>query len=223
MVLAFFKGSNEGGLEQIETQIVGMVADCRHTFDAAMGALIGGGDPNAVGDDIGETDRRINDTEQTIRRELVVHVSVHGTQDVPTVLNYILVVKKLERIGDQHKNIFDLALEGVSFVGAPDFERLVAYKDEISAMFGEVTRVLSDQDLDGARVLMDRGDALLDEFDELVIEQVHARTDASQAVPRALLFRYLKRVVANLANVTSSVVVPLDQLDYHEDGSDADM
>jgi phosphate transport system protein len=223
MVLAFFKGSDEGGLEHIETQIIGMLADCRHTFDVAMGALIGGGDPQAVGDDVGHTDQRINDTEQRIRRELVIHASVHGTQDVPTVLNYILVTKKLERIGDQHKNIFDLALEGVSFVGADDLDRLVVYKDTISTMFGEVSQILTEQDLDAARELMERGDAMLDEFDDLVVEQVHARTDASQAVPRALLYRYLKRVVANLANVTSSIVSPVDQLDYHEDGTDADM
>jgi phosphate uptake regulator len=223
MVLSFFKRPGEGGLEHIEKQLTGMITDCRHTFDAAMGVLVGGGEPEAVAGDIGETDQRINDTEQEIRRELVVHASVHGTADVPTVLNYILVSKKVERIGDQNKNIFDLAAEGVSFAGAPDFDQLVRYKDELSGMFGDVASVFTDADLDQAQVVMQRGDQMLREFDELVVEQVHSHGDASQAVPRALLYRYLKRVTANLASVASAMVNPLDRVDYHEDGTDADM
>ncbi len=223
MVLSFFKSSSEGGLEHIDAQVTQMLEDCRHTFDAAMAALLGGGDPSVVGDDIGETDQRINSAEQDIRRELVVHASVRGAMEVPTVMNYILMVKKIERIGDQNKNIFDLALEGVSFAGAEDLERLLRYRDEISAMFGTVNRLLSEDDELGAVELMARGDELLDEFDELVVEQVHSHLHANQAVPRALLYRYLKRVAANLANVVSSIVNPIDQVDYHEDGSDSDM
>ena len=223
MVLSFFKGSSEGGLDHIDAQVTQMLEDCRHTFDSAMAALLAGGDPAAIGNDIDETDMRVNRAEQEIRRELVVHASVHGAMEVPTVMNYTLMVKKIERIGDQNKNIFDLAQEGVSLAGAPDLDRLIRYRDEISAMFGTVNRLLSEDDEDGASRLMVRADELLDEFDELVIEQVHSHLDATQAVPRALLFRYLKRVVANLANVVSTIVSPIDQVDYHEDGSDSDM
>ena len=50
-----------------------------------------------------------------------------------------------------------------------------------------------------------------------------ARIDA--AVARALPARYLKRIAANLANVMSSVVLPVDQMDSYRpdaDGADED-
>ncbi|HKJ57281.1 MAG TPA: hypothetical protein VJ978_14990, partial [Nitriliruptoraceae bacterium] len=42
------------------------------------------------------------------------------------------------------------------------------------------------------------------------------------AVPRALLYRYLKRVVAHTTNLLSAVVMPVDRLDYFDetDGDD---
>jgi hypothetical protein len=38
-----------------------------------------------------------------------------------------------------------------------------------------------------------------------------------EAVPRALLFRYYKRIVAHLMNLLSAVVMPLDRLDYFDE------
>ena len=163
-----------------------------------------------------ETDKRINSTEQEIRRELVVHAVVQGSSDVSTVLTYLLLVKKLERIGDQAKNIFDLADEGVSLVGAPDIDTLIAYRDKVSGMMSDTSEIFADRDADRARASMERDDRLLDEFDALVIEQVHSREEGVQAVPRALLYRYLKRVAANLVNIMGSVVNTVDQLDYFE-------
>ena len=185
MVLEFFRRSHDKGLAHIEHQIVRMLADCRHSFDAAMSAVVGGADPEQVGPDVAETDRRVNSTEQEIRRELVVHAVVQGSSDVSTVLTYLLLVKKLERIGDQAKNIFDLAAEGVSLVGAPDIDTLVAYRDKVSGMLADTAEIFADHDGDRARAAMERGDRLLDEFDALVIEQVHSREEGVQAVPRA--------------------------------------
>src|SRR5665811_1629924 len=113
MVLEFFRTPKESGLDHIEQSVATMLTDCRHTFDAAMNALVGGTDPAAVADDIRGTDRRVNEAEQEIRRELVVHASVHGSGDVSTILAYMMISRMLERIGDNAKNVFDLAEEGV--------------------------------------------------------------------------------------------------------------
>ena len=40
---------------------------------------------------------------------------------------------------------------------------------------------------------------------------------AFYAVPRALLYRYFKRITANLSGVVSAVVSPVDQIDYYAD------
>lgn len=218
MVIEFFRSPRESGLDQVEQQVATMITDCRHTFDAAMNALVGGTEPAAVGDDIRATDQRVNEAEQVVRRDLVVHASVHGAGDVSTILAYMLVSRMLERIGDNAKNILDLAEEGVDLGGGDDAEQLRGYRDEISELFATTGAILDARDGDAATEKLVRVAELMREFDQIVLTQVRSSGAASDAVPRALLARYLKRIVANLGNVMSSVVLPVDKMDYYGDG-----
>ena len=193
-----------------------MINDARHTFDLAMNALTGG--PVAtVADEVRRIDRQINVTEMEIRRELVVHASVHGGVDTPEVLVFMHMVKDLERIGDYNKNIFDLADEGVSLAEAPDLGRLLGYRDELSSRIALMGELLTTRDEDGARAYITRGDELRREFDDRINELVHSTEPAVVAVPRALLYRFLKRVTAHSLNVVSAVVMPVDRLDYFDE------
>jgi phosphate transport system protein len=220
MVLEFFRSPRDSGLDHIEQMVATMIADCRHTFDAAMNALVGGTDPAAVADDIRSTDQRINEAEREIRRELVVHASVHGSGDVSTILAYMLVSRMLERIGDNAKNVFDLAEEGVGLADGDDAELFRSHRDEISELFSTTGTILAARDSDGASEQLNRVAELLRGFDEEVRTQLHSKGMAEAAVPRALLARYLKRIVANLGNIMSSVVLPVDKMDYY--GSELD-
>ena len=215
MVMSFFR-SDEGGISQIESQVQRMIADARHTFDLAMNAVTGGA-VETVADEVRRTDRQINLTEIEIRRELLVHISVHGTADAGEMLVFMNMIKDLERIGDYNKNIFDLALEGVSFSGAEDLEQILGFRDELSSRIALMGEILDTRDEDRARAYIERGDQLRREFDGLVNELVHATTPALVAVPRALLYRFLKRVAAHCANVATAVVMPVDRLDYFDE------
>ena len=214
--MSFFRKPEEGGLEHVDAQVQGMINDARHTFDLAMNALTGG--PVAtVADEVRRIDRQINVTEMEIRRELVVHASVHGGVDTPEVLVFMHMVKDLERIGDYNKNIFDLADEGVSLAEAPDLGRLLGYRDELSSRIALMGELLTTRDEDGARAYITRGDELRREFDDRINELVHSTEPAVVAVPRALLYRFLKRVTAHSLNVVSAVVMPVDRLDYFDE------
>ena len=215
MVMSFFR-SDEGGISQIESQVQRMIADARHTFDLAMNAVTGGA-VETVADEVRRTDRQINVTEIEIRRELLVHISVHGTADAAEMLVFMNMIKDLERIGDYNKNIFDLALEGVSFSGAEDLEQILGFRDELSSRIALMGEILDTRDEDRARAYIERGDQLRREFDGLVNELVHATAPALIAVPRALLYRFLKRVAAHCANVVTAVVMPVDRLDYFDE------
>ena len=218
MVMSFFR-SDEGGISQIESQVQRMIADARHTFDLAMNAVTGGA-VETVADEMRRTDRQINVTEIEIRRELLVHISVHGAADAGEMLVFMNMIKDLERIGDYNKNIFDLALEGVSFSGAEDLEQILGFRDELSSRIALMGEILDTRDEDRARAYIERGDQLRREFDGLVNELVHATAPALAAVPRALLYRFLKRVAAHCANVVTAVVMPVDRLDYFDEGDD---
>lgn len=220
MVMSFFrKSSQETGLEHVAHQTISMLGDARHSFDLASTVLLSGADASAVGADIEETDRRINAAEQQLRSELVVHVSVRGSGDIGLVLGYTLLLKKIERIGDQAKNIYDLAVDGVSLAGAEDIDEFVARRQEISRMYVEAADLLVSQDADAAREFLRRSLELNDRCGDKVREYLHSDQPGSWAVPRAILYRYWKRIVANLAGIVTAAIEPVQSIDYLDDGA----
>lgn len=217
MIMRFLRGGGEDRLAHVESTLLRMLQDDRHAFDAAASALIGGASHELVGPDLRATDRRVNDAEREIRRELVVHASVQSQPDLPAVLAYMSIVKDAERIGDYAKNIYDLAAEGVDFSEAPDRDELVGIRDRVSNLIGEVTTVLDARDVDRARELLSEGDRMQDAFDAAVSRLVTSDAPSHHGVPRALFQRHCKRIVAHLMNMLSAIVMPLDQLDYFDE------
>ena len=219
MVMSFFRRPDDSGIDHIEAQVQRMVTDARHTFDLAMNAVTGGS-VASVADEVRRTDRQINVTEMEIRRELVVHFSVHAGGDATEMLVFMNMVKDLERIGDYNKNVFDLAEEDVSFAEADDLERILGFRDEISSRIALMGEILTVRDEERARAYIARSDELRREFDTLVNGLVHSTEPALHAVPRALLYRFLKRITAHSMNVVTAVVMPVDRLDYYDEADD---
>lgn len=218
MVIEFFRGSSDKELEAIEQKIRQMIVDGRHTFDAATDALLAGADPAVVGEDIRATDRRINEAEREVRRQLVVHVSVHGAKaDLPMVLASMSVAKDAERVGDHSKNIWDLANAVGRLDAGKRQEQVLADRRWVSEFVAETARTFSARDGEGARRLVEQGDQKLDEFDAHVMEQINAEAPPSRAVPLALYYRYCKRVTAHLMNILTSLFLPIDRLDYYDE------
>ena len=218
MVLEFFKGGADGPLEEIEATIVEMLLDNRHTFDLAINTVVGGSDASAVGKEVRKSDRKVNRAERSVRRQLIVHASVHGDRvDLPRVLVAMSILKDAERIGDQSKNIWDLGAEGVDFTGDDDFSEWSSRREQTSGLISEVARIYRERDTGAAHTLIVSIDAYLDEYDECVRAQIASDGPASDAVPRALLCRYLKRISAHLMNVLTSLVMPVDRLDYYDE------
>ncbi len=213
----FFRDGREDPLDRIETILRRMLDDDRHAFDAATSALLAGADVNVVGPDLLATDRRVNDAERDVRRELIIHAGVNSSTELPAMLAYMSIVKDIERIGDYSKNIFDLAAADVDLARAEDRQDLLAIRDRVSLMIAEVAGILSQRDEDRAWKLSSEADALLDDFDERVDGLIRSDGLAKDAVPRALYFRHCKRIVAHLMNVLSSVIMPLDQIDYFDE------
>ncbi|MCC5950361.1 MAG: hypothetical protein JJT89_18060 [Nitriliruptoraceae bacterium] len=207
-------------LDDIEATIQQMLADDRHAFELAMDALLGDVRVDEIRKEVKRTDKRVNEGERRIRRELVVHASVAGTFDTPAMLVYMSIVKDIERIGDYAKNLLDLSRDGASLAGLDVWR---AHADEVGALIAATATTFAERDVAQARALLARGDVLLDEYDDEVSRLVKLTTPTQQDVAQALALRYLKRVVAHLTNVLSSVVMPLDQLDYFdEDPEDRD-
>lgn len=217
MVMSFFKKSS-GGLEHVVTRSVGMLNDARRSFDLATLALLTDTEWTAVDADIRETDQRINHTEQELRSELVVHVAVQGSNDIGTVLGMILLLKKIERIGDQAKNVLDLAETGVTLADEPDTDALLAERGIISTLFGEAAELLADADDEGVEEFSQRAGVLIDDHQSKILAYMHSDRPGHEVVPRAIYYRYLKRIVANLVGIVRTADEPLPTVDYLDDG-----
>lgn len=226
MLFSFFSsGDGEGGFDHIVTRSVAMLADARHSFDLASLALLTEAGADSVADDIRETDQRINLTEQELRSELVVHVSVRGGSGIGSVMGYTLLLKKIERIGDQAKNILELAEQGVSLAGNSEIDDLLASRQTISALFAEVGEMLSANTVDEAAVtdFGERADAISDDHGKRIEGFMQSDRPGREVVPLAIYHRYLRRIVANLAGVLRDAFEPIQRSAGFDGGeSDAD-
>ncbi|MDH3731503.1 MAG: hypothetical protein OES13_10355 [Acidimicrobiia bacterium] len=220
MVMDFFRGTTETRLDEVEAALVEMLRKGRDVFDTAATTVFGGREPKKVKADVRGTDRSINRDQQEVRRLLIVHAAVNTSIDIPMVLSYMSIVKDAERIGDNAKNIYDLAKYGADFQGAADYEELIGFKEAVSQLILEAAEVFEARDADRAAQLIEKADGFLDQYDKHVKDAFGFDGPASEAVPRALYYRYLKRITAHVMNMLTSLVMPLDRLDYYDEAKE---
>ncbi len=217
MVLDFFRTGGTSSIEEVEATVVQMLHDGRAVYDAATGAVFGGGKSKATKREVRATDHGINVAQQEVRRALMVHASVTGSIDLPLVLAYMSVVKDAERIGDYAKNLYDLAKYGVDFEGADDYDTLERYHAAVGQLIDDAAEVFAEHDAGKSQRLIDKADGFLKTYDKLIKAAYRSEGPSSDAVARALYYRYLKRITAHVMNLMTSLVKPIDQLDYYDE------
>lgn len=193
---------------------MGMLADGRHVFDLAMSARVAGADPATIAEDLSRTEERTDEAERRIRRLVLVHASTHGSADLAACLLYMSVAKDAERVADLSKNLFGIARVAGTPPPGELREELITLRDEISPMISEAARIFADDDREAAEGFVERARALQSRCRDYIDELLAERLPAPQPAASALTYRHLARIVANLLNIVSAVVVPLDQLDY---------
>jgi len=226
MLFKFFSNTEaDGGFTNIVARSVAMLADARHSFDLATLAVLTGAGAESVAADISATDERINLTEQELRSDLVVHVSVRGGSDIGSVMGYTLLLKKIERIGDQAVNILELAEQGVSLAESSEVEALLAGRQTVSSLFAEVGELLSTSEVDPSAIadFAVRSEAIVGEHGSKIEQFMTSDRPGREVVPLAVYHRYLRRIVANLAGVLRDASQPIHRAaGFDGDSADAD-
>jgi phosphate uptake regulator len=205
-------GPESAGLTEIHTRFLQMLDDGRHIFDAAANCVLGGGDSEMIRDDLYTTDKRINLTEQRIRREIVVHGTVHGAASFPALLIMMSLVKDAERIGDYAKNLFDLAAQRPDLGSEEERAQLIVMKDQISRLLARTHGLFENQDATSANDFLRENDALQDHCDDEVDRVLAA--EGRNLAGMVLTLRFFKRITSHAGNIVTSIVMPLDKLDY---------
>ena len=87
MVMRFFRRRGPASLEQVQNQLLQMLAHDRDAFDAATATLLSDADAAVVGPALRSTDAEVNELEREIRRELVVHAACTARGTSPPSLS----------------------------------------------------------------------------------------------------------------------------------------
>ncbi len=219
MVLDFFKRGTST-IDEVEHLLVQMLRDGRAVYDAATAAVFGGGTSKDTKQEVKGTDREINEAQRQVRRALLMHASVTGKPDLPLALAYMSVVKDVERVGDYAKSVYDIARYGADFSAVPDRETLEHYCHAVGGLIDEAATVFEERNVDRARELVTKADGFLDEYDQHVKAAAQSEGSAFDAVTRALYYFYLERITAHVMNLMTSLVLPIDQLDYYDEAKD---
>lgn len=210
-----FLWGDDGGLEAVEGRFVGMLHDARHVFDLAVGARFGGTDPATVASDLTETEERTDEAEREIRRRVLVHASAHGTQaDFASCLRYMGVAKDAERVADLAKQLFGIAeLVGPVPAGWAR-DDLADLGTRLSPLIVDAAEAFRSDDAARAEAVIAAAREVQARCHTRIGQLLREEVDVPYPAATALSYRQLSRVAANLLNIASSVVMPLDEMGY---------
>jgi len=171
---------------------------------------------------IHQTDRKINKYEREVRRNVLTHLTIAGTQNIVPGLVLISIVVDVERIGDYTKNIADLAGKHPARLKTGRFEKVLAeIEDVIRDHFPKVIHILSHQNKEQGRAVMQLENSTAKLSDGIVNEIIGGKNEnntlsTGNAVALALYARYLKRINAHLTNIASAIVNPFPRIGFRE-------
>ncbi len=214
--LSFWKGKEF--LSQILEDFNTMCNDTEDMFRAVVSKLLEGkGDPG-LKDRIYAEDKKVNKLEREIRKRIVEHLSLQPTVDVPACLLMMSVVKDAERIGDYCKNLHEVTELLKKPLDKKKFKELFDDLDkEIMEEFAATRRAFRESDEDLARDVLNMETVIVKKCDAIVRKLATGSLETNEAVCLTLVARYFKRVAAHLANIGSSVILPISDLDFFDE------
>ena len=191
-----------------------------HEMTLTAGAVFFGKKiPQQERDYLYQQDIRVNQSERSIRKQVVAHLSIQGNRlDVPYCLLLMSLVKDVERLGDYAKNILELADVGPDqFPEDEVVTELQSIRQGVEDLFEAALKILSSSESDQALRLIREGREIAQRSDSLIESIARANYDASTTTALVLGTRYYKRIGGHLLNVVSSVVMPLHKVDYFDE------
>jgi len=163
-------------------------------------------------------DKLINKYERDIRRKVVTHLSVQGSESIAAGLVLSTVIVDVERIGDYIKNIVDLTEMHPEKLNAGDMNgTLHDIELALKRTFEKAPICIEEGDEDLALDIYTATKEIgrtCDEFIKRLICDDQKKMDCSGVAVFALYFRYLKRINAHLRNIISSVINPYDRIGF---------
>ncbi|MFT5232505.1 MAG: phosphate uptake regulator [Candidatus Krumholzibacteriia bacterium] len=219
-ILDVFKSDNWSN--ELVEMISEMLEKSHDMFDVTIGVLIKGEPDEDPQTRIYKQDRQINKLERKIRRRVVSRLSVRGSRaEVPTALIFMNAVKDAERLGDYVKNLHEVGEMMPDDVDRSIYDdKLGEYSNEISTMFETTRRAFAESDEELAGKVIKQAKANGRIYEQMIRETTNGSLDVKNAVCIVLMLRFYKRLVAHMSNIASTVVMPVDMIDYYDEPED---
>ncbi len=191
-----------------------------HKMYTASKETLRNSDSDELPFDIKKMDRKINKYEREVRRNVLTHLTVAGTQNLVPGLALVSIVIDVERIGDYTKNIAGLAaLHKKILKGGKAEADITKIENLIEEQFPQIIEVLKTQNKHLARQILisekEIGKLSDHIVDNMILDNDKSLTK-SDAVSLAMYARYLKRINAHLSNIASSMVNPFPRIGFRE-------
>ena len=204
-------------------ELVGMISQMLELgeamFDYTTGVMVGGepdSDPQAM---VYDRDIRINQLERMIRRRVVSRLSVRDSRaEIPSALIFMNVVKDGERLGDYVKNLHEII---DMMPGDADRDLYRKYLQDPAALirllFKNSRQAFSESDEEMAALVIQKAKAAGRGFEKTIRELTVSHLATNDAVCLVLTLRFYKRLVAHMSNIATTVVMPVDLIDFYDE------
>ena len=170
-------------------------------------------------DQLYEWDGEVNTLEQEIRRRVITHLAVPGNSaDLPYSLLMISLVKDVERLGDYAKNLSEIVdIRTESLPRGEVLTELMTIRERVESVFRACLEAFSADKREQVGELIQQSRETARRCDQLVMDIGHSDYDAATTTAFILATRYYKRIGAHVLNVLSSLVMPLDKVDFYDE------
>lgn len=215
-LISFWKGKDF--LSQVIGDFSKMLDNAEEIFSMVSKGLLENEQPENLKDTVYEIDVKINKLERSIRRRIVEHLTLQPSVDTPMCLCLMSVVKDAERIGDYTKNLYEVIGLLEKPIDPATFDRFFnGMNDNILKLFKDTKKAFIQEDGEKARETYQLESKLVKECDAILENLSKSDLSTNEGVCYTLIARYFKRVAAHLVNISTSVVLPVDRLDYYDE------
>ena len=188
-------------------------------FNYTIGVLVQGNPDNDPQHMLYNRDQRINKLERKIRRRVVSHLSVKGSRaEVPSALIFMNVVKDAQLVLTTRR-----ALQEVVDMMPADRDRklfqehLAPSAATIAELFTLTRQAFLESDEELAGKVIKKAKNQGREYEDMIRTITTSDLDTQDAVCLVLVLRFFKRVVAHMSNIASTVVMPVDMIDFYDE------
>ncbi|MCR5163797.1 MAG: hypothetical protein K6C40_07250 [Thermoguttaceae bacterium] len=201
------------GIEKIWQDFVQMLETAHKEFELACQVALHGMDPKPVEDQLLGYDKTVNKAERSIRKELVVHCAVRSVID-PDCLIIMSIAKDAERLGDYSKNIFDMGDLAPCLPEGNERDELLVLEKMILKTFTDCAEIIQSKNEEIAKKIIINCKWAEIQCDSITNELLNLPEPTRRTASDVLMFRFMKRMMSHLRNISSSVVQPLHKLDF---------